>query len=167
MKFTDEHVFEQPLDVVRKAYFDPEFAPKKYAALGLQDIKVTAQGKTGDESFVTCRFKMLPTINVPGFAQKFIKQDKPVGVQQTDRWNTTTNTGSLLVELAGMTSVTSLECQMTLEKHSKGTVNRMSWSVECKVPLIGGKLAKLLAEDIQQKSEADRQATAEILKSYA
>ncbi len=167
MKFTEEHRFDFPLEVVQKAYFDPAFAPRKYAELGLADIQVMDSSSDANESSVVVRFKMLPTVKLPGFAQKFVPQDKPVGVQQTDHWDKTTNRGTLDVELAGMSSMTTLHCNMELVADGEQTVNKMNWTVEAKVPLVGSKLAKVLAEDIQQKSEADRQATATILADYA
>lgn len=167
MNFTDEHRFDYPLDVVRKAYFDPTFAPRKYAELGLSDIKVMDSDSSDDESSVVVRFKMLPTIKVPGFAQKFIAQDKPVGVEQTDRWNKNSNEGTLDIKLAGMSSMTIIHCAMRLEADGDQTVNHMTWTVEAKVPIVGGKLAKLLAEDIQKKSADDEKATAAILAEYS
>ena len=43
------------------------------------------------------------------------------------------------------------------------TTNTISWDVTCDVPLIGGKLAALIAEDIQQKAALNADVSRQIL----
>lgn len=167
MQFTDEHRFDFPIEVVRKAYFDAVFAPTKYAALGLTNIVVEDSGHADNQFFVAVSFEMKPTIQVPRFAQKFIGQGVTVGVKQTDRWDTLKNTGTLDVEIDGLSHIGRIHCDMTLATDGNQTVNTMVWNIDVQLPLIGNKLAAVLAEDIQQKSAADCAATVDILADYA
>ena len=52
---------------------------------------------------------------------------------------------------------------MKLETTPQGSVNRMRWTVECSLPLVGGTLAKFIAQDIQSKSEEDGRVAQRLL----
>lgn len=163
MQFYDEHIYDAPLARIEGMYFDTQFVPRKYRELGLQDVKVVSQQPAPNHE-VTCTLKMEPSIKVPG-ALKKVLGDGLIDVEWTDRWDTQTNKGELIIKLKQFASV-SMHCDMSLEAHPQGTVNKMHWRVECSVPVVGGMLAKYLGEDIRKKSADDLAASKRILQDY-
>lgn len=165
MKFTDEHIYDAPLATVEKMYFDTGFCPRKYAELGLENIEIVSSSDAPATFHVSCRFLMEPTLTLPGFIRKILPGGERIAVQQSDHWNTLTRKGYLDIQLLALDPV-HIHCDMSLEEHPRGAVNRMNWTVECKVPLLGGKLADFLGKDIQQKSAHDLEASKAILQDY-
>ena len=155
MEFTCEHHFKATVDQVLAMYRDPEYIPSKYRELGLRDIEIASRTADDQHFQVVCRFKRKSSIEVPKMAQKFIGSADWVQAQQTDRWDIASRSGRLDVVIEPLKSITSIRCQMQLEATPTGSVNRMRWTVDCSVPLIGGTLAKFIGQDIQRKSEQD------------
>lgn len=163
MEFICEHPFNAPVDQVLAMYRDPEYIPSKYRELGLRDIEVVS--RTADEKHfhVICRFKRKSSIDVPKMAQKFVGSADWVPAQQSDRWDIASRTGRLDVIIEPLKSITTIRCDMKLEATPNGSVNRMRWTVECSLPLVGGTLAKFIAQDIQSKSEEDGRVAQRLL----
>ena len=55
---------------------------------------------------------------------------------------------------------------MRLVDDGEGSAKELSWNISCGVPLVGGKIEKLVAQDIQAKSEADLNETRAQLENY-
>ncbi|WP_022976998.1 DUF2505 domain-containing protein [Nevskia ramosa] len=165
MEFSNEQVMPAPLERVEKMYWDLAFVPRKYRELGLQDIEVVSQKKEGRELQICCNFKMKPSIELPKIAQKFVRGGEALAVTQTDTWDMQTRTGRLDIVIHAFKTVT-IRCDMKLEAHPQGAVNRMRWKIESSMPLIGGTIAKILAQDIQSKFKDDAAAANRVLKDY-
>lgn len=165
MQFTTEQIMPAPIERVETMYWDPEFAPRKYRELGLKDVAVVSQNKDARQFQISCNFKMKPSLEVPKPVQRFVGSGDWLDVTQTDRWDMQTRKGRLDIVIHAFKTVT-IYCEMSLEPHAKGAVNRMTWHVDCSVPLVGGAIAKFLAQDIQRKFEDDVAAAVRILKTY-
>lgn len=165
MKFIDEHIYDAPLPAVERMYFDVGFCPRKYAQLGLEAVEVLSSSDEPDAFHVDCSFIMRPSLPLPGFIRKFLPGGERIRVRQIDRWNTRTRLGELDIRLHGLEPVT-IHSAMSLEEHPRGAINRMSWTVHCNVPLVGGKLADFLGKDIQRKSSHDLEVSTAILQDY-
>jgi hypothetical protein len=155
MDFICEHHFTAPVERVLEMYSDPQYLPAKYRELGLRDIEIVSRTDGDQQWEVTCRFKRRASIEVPKMAQKFIGGAEWLPAQQTDRWDRTRRTGRLEVVIDPFKAFTRIHCEMALEPTPAGCVNRMRWTVECSVPLVGSTLAKFIAQDIQSKSAQD------------
>lgn len=163
MDFTCEHHFNAPVDQVLAMYRDPEYIPSKYRELGLRDIEVVSRSADEQRFEVLCRFKRKSSIEVPKMAQKFLGNADWVPAQQTDRWEIASRTGRLDVVIEPLKAITTIRCAMKLEATPTGSVNRMRWTIECSVPLIGSTIAKFIAQDIQSKSEEDGRVAQRLL----
>lgn len=166
MEFTNEQIMFAPIERVEKMYWDHSYCPRKYRELGLKDVEVISKKNDGRDYHISCRFKMKPSIEVPKIAQKFVGGSDWLSVLQTDSWDLQTRTGRLDIVIEALKSFTTIRCDMRLEPHPQGAVNRMRWTVESSVPLIGGALAKFLAQDIQSKFADDCAAANRILQDY-
>ncbi|WP_295872605.1 DUF2505 domain-containing protein [uncultured Zhongshania sp.] len=165
MKFVEEHIFDAPLEAVERMYFNTTFCPRKYEELGLEDIKIVDSSDDPVQYFVDCSFVMEPSLPLPGFVKKFLPGGQKISVRQVDRWNTKTGKGELDIQLHGLEKV-HIHSVMTLKAHERGAINIMQWTVECKIPLIGNKLADFLGKDIRSKSADDHAASVKILQEY-
>jgi hypothetical protein len=165
MEFNNEQLMKAPLARVEKMYWDLEFVPRKYRELGLRDVEVVSQSKDTRNTRVCCNFKMKPSIELPKVAQKFVSGGEWLAVTQTDSWDMQTRTGRLDIVIHAFKTVT-IRCDMKLDAHPQGAVNRMRWKIESSMPLIGGTIAKILAQDIQSKFDDDCAAANRILESY-
>ncbi|HSW12231.1 MAG TPA: DUF2505 domain-containing protein [Solimonas sp.] len=164
MEFTADQVLFAPIERVEKMYWDHAYCPRKYRELGLKDVEVVS-ASPGPKYHITCRFKMKPSIEVPKFAQKFVGIGDWLNVIQTDSWTPATRKGRLDIAIDAFKSV-KIHADMSLEPHPQGAVNRMRFNIECSIPLIGGQLAKFLAQDIQSKFADDCAAANKILQDY-
>lgn len=162
MKFTDRHEFDAPASKVIKMFSDPDYFSNKYQALGFKNIKVLEQSTDGSDFSITVRYEAPSDAPIPGFAKKFMGATNVV--TQTDSWNIDSMTGHLQAEIQGLPAKVSAD--MELVDDGDGSANELSWNINCSVPLIGGKIDKLVAQDIQAKSEADLNETRAQLENY-
>ena len=165
MEFSNEQIMKAPLAKVETMYWDLDFVARKYRELGLRDVEVVSQHKDAGSTKVCCNFKMKPSIELPKVAQKFVSGGEWLAVTQTDSWDIKTRTGRLDIVIHAFKTVT-IRCDMKLEAHLQGAINRMRWKIDSSMPLIGGTIAKILAQDIQSKFEDDCAAANRILASY-
>lgn len=162
MKFTTRHELNADSDTVIKMFTDPEYFPRKYAAQGATDIAVLDQSSNGDNFSITVRRTEKVSIQVPGFAKKFVGETTVV--TQTDTWNAATKSGTLKIELQGAPA--DVNASMQLSDQGGKAVNTIDWSVKVGVPLVGGKLEKLIGEDIQSKTNSDDAVSNQLLADY-
>ena len=162
MKFNDTHSFDEPSDTVIKMFTDPAYFTDKYAALGFSNIKVIKQSQDGDDFSITVQYEAPSDAPVPGFAKKFMAETNVV--TQTDSWNRASKTGRLDAEIKGLPA--KIGADMKLVDAGGGCRNELSWNISCSIPLVGGKVEKLIAQDIQSKAQADQDQTAAMLANY-
>lgn len=163
MKFEDQHQFAKPPATLLKMFTDRAYFERKYKALpGISDFTVLECETQGTKFHITHRSSQKADIPLPDFAKKFVSDS--MVVTQTDRWDTATGVGRLEVSVKGMPM--KISADMKVEASGKGSTNSFVWNVSAGIPLIGGKLEKLLAEDIRTKSVTDLAETTKILKDY-
>ena len=162
MQFTDKHMFTKNADTVMKMYTDKEFFVRKYKEVGGWDIKVLEHEKSADKFRIKCQYTIKSDAPVPGFAKKFLPETATI--TQEDVWDCKTKKGRLQVEMKGLPA--RISCDMTLANDGKGSANAMKWEVSVKIPLIGGKVEELIANDIKSKSKTDKLVSAKILEDY-
>ncbi|MEL0027836.1 MAG: DUF2505 family protein, partial [Perlucidibaca sp.] len=95
-------------------------------------------------------------------AQKFVKPGQTIEIEQTDIWDKATAAGSL-VFINKSVSMVSVSAVMRLAEVDGRTVNTLNWTVECAVPLVGGKLAEMISEDIRTKAAHNEEVSRRIL----
>jgi len=161
-KINLEHHFSKSVANVWAMYSDRAFFEKKYAATGCINLEVL-EHKVSDKGFsITVRYDAKSDAPVPDFAKKFMADR--VNVTQTDTWDASTKTGKITTEIKGMP--VKLTAEMKLEASGKGAVNKMVWTLSSGIPLVGGKLESIAAEDVKIKSARDEQASQKLLEGY-
>jgi len=162
MKIEERHEFKKSWASVRKMFTDPGYFVKKYELLRCTHVEVLEQETQGDHFRIKVRYDQKPSVPIPSFAQKFVPQT--ISVTQEDRWNLKTATGRLTIDIRAMPMKIGADMQI-LDGEDRCT-NVLQWTLKSSIPLLGGKLEKLLADDIRTKSAADLAASRTLLKKY-
>ncbi|MCW2764599.1 MAG: hypothetical protein JWO11_558 [Nocardioides sp.] len=141
MKFRHELVYDAPPAAVFEMLADPAFREAACAAQDViaADVKVERTGN----GFSLVIDQLQRTTDLPGFARAFAG-DSAQAIQR-EEWPDTTG-GTLRIEAPG--KPTDVKGTITLRPEGSGTREIVELEVKMKVPLIGGKLEKLLAEKI-------------------
>jgi len=165
MKFETTLVWDAPLARVLLMLTSPDYVVRKAELANHESFAVVNQADDGRYFSITSRITGKPSIKLPAIAQKFVKSDQLIEIDQTDRWDRDTATGSLTVVNQSVKAV-NISATMQLSEVDGATTNTIRWDVTCDIPLIGGKLAALLAEDIQQKAAQNAEVSRQILTKY-
>ena len=165
MQFNAIHTYQHPADEVFAALTDFDAVKSKYEAIGQSDVQLVRRDQ-GDDGSVTLVTTRVVPLELPGFAKKVLSPKQQV--TQTDVWAPADSkgrrTGTFVVEAKG----TPVQVHGTLElvaRGAKGCTNTTDVSVECKVPLIGGKVADLVAKDTRRALDHEQTWMAEHLAS--
>jgi hypothetical protein len=162
MQFVVEQHFDRPVGEVMDMMSDRGYFEQKFPEIGATDVRVFRCNKTSDNFEIQYAFRSRPDADLPDIAKKFVSGD--LIVKQTDSLNLKTGKGTLKIEL-GSLPVT-VGADMSLEATPKGCVNRVTWNIKVSIPLIGGKLEKILADDVRSKSVKDHKVSIRLLEQY-
>jgi len=164
MQFTETHTYKHPAAKVFTMLTDFDAVKEKYEALGQSDVQLVRcdRGKDGSVTLVTRR--VVP-LELPGFAKRVLSPKQRV--TQTDEWSAADSkgvrTGTFAVEAKG-TPVRVFGSLRLVPKGTKGCTNTTAVTVECKLPLIGGKIADLVAKDTRRAVDHEQAWTTTHLK---
>lgn len=159
--FDDVQSFEQDADTIIKMFTDKAYFEKKYAELA-NSCEIREHTSEGDDFHIKAYLHYDFDAPVPGFAKKLIADS--LTVTQADTWNAKTRRGFLEVHMTG--APVSMKADMELVSTATGCENRMHWTISCNVPLVGGKLEKVIKEDIMSKAPKDLEVSRKIAASY-
>ena len=162
MQFQERHEFPRPRQAVLKMFSDVRYFKRKFEMTGARAFEVLEEERVGDHFRIRYRFHVAAQAPLPDFVKKFVRDS--MQVMQEDSWDLTKATGRLDIEIRGVP--VSVSCDMKLEDTAGGCVNLLNFSLKCSVPLLGGKIEKVLAQDVSVKSKADRDASLAILEDY-
>ena len=162
MKFDDKHSFDKPASAVIKMFGDRAYFERKYKDLSFWNIEVLEHEKSATKFRIKVRYTTKNDAPIPDFAKKFLGESTQV--TQQDAWDLDRKTGRLDIEIKGVPVKATAD--MVLKDEGKGSANNLKWNVSCGIPLVGGKLEKVVADDIQAKSKADIAASRKILADY-
>ena len=161
MNFDEIYRYDKDADTVMQMFADRAYFEKKYEQTTLS-YEVLEHQRDDDKFMIRCKLTMPSSAPIPGFAKKFLGETMTV-VQQ-DNWDLKSRTGQLNIEIQG--APVDVSAKMELKQGDSGGENHVHWTISCKIPLVGGKLEKLIAEDIQAKSPADIEISNKILADY-
>jgi hypothetical protein len=153
MQFTATHSYGRPAADVFALLTDFKAVRDKYEALGQSDVELVRMQRRKDGSVTLVTQRVVP-LELPGFAKRFLSPKQKV--VQTDDWSPANTkgvrTGTFTVEAKG-TPVRVFGLLRLAPHGAKGCINTTDVTVECKVPLIGGKLADFVSKDTRRAVE--------------
>jgi hypothetical protein len=154
--------FPASSDVVIKAFTDKDFHLNKCDALGSTGVELLEHEADPDNFFVKIRRQMPVEVDVPRALRSLVPST--VTIAHKDAWNASTKTGFIEIELSGLP--VELSCDASLRDEGDECVYRYVWHIKAKVPLVGGKLEKLLANDMDEKIPKETAASIPLLDAY-
>lgn len=141
MDLRTEHHYPAGPDAVFGMLTDPAFLRAKLEARGDTDVEVVECAPTADGYRIVTRRKV--AMDVPGFARKVLNPTNTV--TQTDVWSAAdggVRSGTWRVEAAGVP--VTMSGTMSLAATPDGCVEVIEGVVRSAVPLVGGRLEKLV-----------------------
>ncbi len=162
MKFEEQHSFDQAADTVMKMYSDKAFFDRKYKEMEALECELLDHQVSGSAFSIKYRLVMKSDVPLPEVAKKFL--GNTVKMIQEDSWNLETREGRIVIEIRG--APIKIEAHMKLSDQNGKGVNVQNWEVSCKIPLVGGKVEKAVAADIQAKAARDLKISRGIIADY-
>lgn len=162
MKLELEHKFAKTVAKVWAMYSDRAFFERKLKQLGYSNISITDYTTSAKGFSITMRYDAQSDAKLPDFVKKLIGDTS--SITETDSWDAATKTGKISIDIKGAPIKVSAE--MKLESAGKGSINKINWTLSSGIPLLGGKLERFLAEDVEVKSNKDNLVSAKILEDY-
>jgi hypothetical protein len=139
---------EYPADpaTVFAMFGDADFLKDRSEALGHTDVDVAECGPVDNRFRIRIKRKVL--VNVPNFARKVLSPR--TSIEQTDTWDldtdsTGTRSGRWEVNVKG--APIRMQGSITLTPSDTGTVHHITGNMNVALPVIGGRLKKLLLQD--------------------
>ena len=148
MDFRHELSYDAPPDAVFEMLADPAFREKVSAAMDVVSADVTLE-RSGD-GFTLVNDQVQRTTGLPSFARKFAG-DTTRAVQR-EAWADASG-GTLAIETPG--KPTSMSGTIRLTAAGSGTTEVVELAIKAKVPLIGGKLEGLMAEQVRDGMDTE------------
>ena len=150
MEFSATHTYDHPAATVFALLTDFEHVRDKYAALGHADIELVSRDEADDGGVTLVTRRVVP-LELPGFAKKVLSPRQ--SVTQTDTWSAPDPEGVRTGTFAVVGKGTPVQVRGALRLAPNGEhacTNVTDVSVECTVPLIGGKIAGFVAGDTRR-----------------
>jgi hypothetical protein len=152
MDFTDQHVFDAPIDAVWSMFRDPASHVAKFEDMGHRDIEVVESQTSEDRFHIVVRRQV--DVDLPGFAKRVLKPSNTVTT--TDDWERAEDgscQGVQQVETEG--APVKISATTALAPEGDRTRYDVSVHLEVKVPLIGGKLADWAKGMVKQQLDQE------------
>lgn len=157
MKFRHELSYDAGPDRVFEMLADPAF---REAVCAAQDVISAEVGlERSGAGFSLTVDQQQRTDDLPSFARKFAG-DSTRAVQR-EEWEDSTG-GTLRIETPGKPS--EISGTITLRPEGSGTVEIVELDLKVKVPLIGGKLEKLLGDTVRNGMDVEHGVGTDWLK---
>ena len=149
MEFRTELSYDASPDEVFAMLSDPAFRQQVAEAQGVVsvDVRLTPAG----DGFTLVSDQVQNTAGLPAIAKKIAGDTTQAVV--TEEWRSRT-AGSIAITAPG--KPTSANGTITLAPDGEGTVEIVELDIKVKVPLVGGKLEKLMADNIGQGLEIEQ-----------
>lgn len=141
MRFRHELRYDAPPETVFEMLADPEFRQRACEAQEVISVDISLD-RSGD-GFSLVVDQLQRTDDLPSFARTFAGSSTQA--VQREEWSGPTR-GTLTIEAPG--KPTEAKGTITLEHDGPGTREVVELEIKVKVPLIGGKLEKLMAEKV-------------------
>ena len=139
MRFNHQVSYDAAPAEVRAMLADPAFREKVCVAMHATEYEVSIE--TEDDAMSVVVDQHQPSHGIPSFAKKFVGDH--IHIVQSEAWSGPRR-AALEVEIPGKPG--HLKGEIALEATGSGTVENVTGEVKVHIPLIGGKLEKLISD---------------------
>jgi hypothetical protein len=156
MAFTFE--YQHPLTAVFDKFIDPQFLYDRCIALG--DIDVDCSVESDDDN-VSITLNRRVRSDAPSVLQKILGTEQKLDIVEVWQRDASGWRGTSETDIVG--TPLSISATMSLQPATQGCRFSMNYRCKAKVPLIGGKVEKAMAEKFEQELIRDHTYTADAL----
>ena len=151
-----DSIFDRPAADVAGLYASPDFCDYRNRCVGAWNLSPVESDTLDGRIVVSQSMNMKAAIPLPAFAQRVI--GNAVRVTQHYEWDPLTRTGTLRVTPAMLPIL--LEGRLQIPPGPTPAQCRVTghWQVECRIPLVGHKIERLLLDDLRSRLEQEREA---------
>lgn len=153
MKFEHQLRYHAAPEAVFAMLAEEPFREKVCEAQHVSECSVSIAG-SGDAMSVTVDQRR-PSHGIPGYAKKFVGDE--IHIVQTEQWSSQTD-AALDVSIPGKPG--HLKGTVTLRPDGDGTVETVSGELKVNIPMVGGKIEKLIADLLEEALEAEQRVGA-------
>jgi Protein of unknown function (DUF2505) len=150
MKFRHDLSYDASPAEVFEMLADPGFRKRVGEALDVVSADINLE--RDDDGFTLTNDQVQRTEGLPSFAKKFAGDT--TRVIQTEQWSSPTR-GTLRIDAPG--KPTSMAGTIELVPDGDGTVEVVELEIKAKVPLLGGKLESLMADQVRDGMDTERE----------
>lgn len=161
MQFRHELAYDAPPDRVYAMLADPDFRRASCEAMGVLSADVQLEPAADGAGFTLVVDQLQDTQGLPSFARKFAG-DSTRAVQR-ETW---ADAGGGTLEIDSPGKPASIAGTIRLEPTGSGTTEVVELDLKVKVPLIGGKLEKLLADTVRTGMDAEHEVGVRWLEKH-
>lgn len=164
MKLHHEDSYPLPVADLFAVFTDKSFYEARFSTQG-GETEYVEFGPRGGRFYINMRrhVAMKPGAQIPAFARRFVRDVNVLHtVMEWDLSKGETHRGVYRFSIDGVpVEVTG---HMHLEPRPDGCVQRVEMHVKCSIPLIGGKIAEMVAERAQKSLQKDYKSTCKYLR---
>jgi hypothetical protein len=150
MEFSATHTYQRPAAAVFALLTDFERVRDKYEALGHSDVELISRDEDDDGGVTLVTRRVVP-LELPGFAKRVLSPRQTV--VQTDTWSAADAHGVRTGSFTAVAKGTPVQVRGTMHLAPNGAkrcTNTTDVTVECKIPLLGGKIADFVSGDTRK-----------------
>jgi len=162
MQFTLHNSYPWPADIVVQVFADQDFFTEKYRRCGAENIRVLAYEHDGGTSHITVE-RQVRLAEIPAFARRILPTT--LTLVQSDDWDRNSRKGHIDIRLSGVPA--RISCDMVLTDSDGGAEMSLDFQISVDVPLVGERLARLLALDLKRKFRIDSEQAAIVIAELA
>lgn len=160
MQFQHEVTYDATAAEVFAMLADPAFRQRSArVAMDARNVEVQITPAAAGEGMKVVVDQEQPTSGVPGFAKKFIGET--TRAVQTEEWSSARN-ATITIDTPGRPF--SLHGTLLLTESGNRTTETMQAEIKVRVPLIGGRLEKLMADMVSAGMDKEHTAGVAWLK---
>lgn len=165
MRFSVTHAYNRAAADVFAALTDFDVVRSKYEALQHTDVELVSREETSDGAITLVTRRVVP-LELPGFARKVLSPRQRV--TQTDSWSAPDAAGVRRGTFSVDAAATPVQVHGTLQLAPRGAracTNVIDAVVECRIPLIGGRIASFVADNTRRAIDHEHSWTHEHLRA--
>lgn len=163
MKFSDKVTYNASAADYFKAFSNREFVEARHKGAGAISVNIISlEYEAGSHLNIEVEIETAFDAPIPGFAKKFLAET--ITSKQSERWELSSNTGKLVLDAPGVPGT--ITANMRIDDHGATCDNNLDWDLNIKIPLVGGKVEKIFAEEIKGKTPKDVDSVNAIIGQY-
>lgn len=159
MKHSMQSRYPAPKAVVLRMFADRDFHERKLAHMGIERFEVL-EHEAGKDRFRIKVARDVP-VNLPGLK----KASGSSRVVHTEDWDLSTGKAAITAEPKGMPLEMSCDARI-VDDGDDACVVHYDWEITASVPVVGRKLEKFVASDMESRAADEVEAGCRFLDDY-